>query len=926
MTIQKPVPTRPRAKMQGFTEEIALFETALDRARDGERNAPLAFIGETGSGKTTLRIRMEEILQERRTHTDKRKRERIASATQLISSEDRMIDRLISIRVQLARTGGLSFMTFDWAFMRWFQMTHPDADVRMRHPNLFRSDGGGDTAIEIFNWMTESGKAMAEEAMEVSMHLVPGLSLLNKIRIGLTDGFIKWTRNKHVRPLLEQLEVLSDEELGAHLPELLGYDLETSAQKASVKTVLFIDGYQKLKSTFEYRGIDDEWLAKFLSQTPSTLAVIFSKSPVPKTMPPMDHTKARVIPRFDEALAKSFLSKSGMPDEYISEVLERYFGSPLFARISLDLYNEMTERENRSGDLVECFIGLLESTALQKLYNVVTRDMSVGAVRELTLAALLVEFERETILEAARHVFGGDADIDVNRLFNSGVIMQKDEDPTQLLVSYIVQLAVRASDRHAIIKESITERLINYYIRSTKDLLDQGSTEKARDRIRHSYDWIDHWSSKDVDDLRVIADAFLEKDYAETVYSIGKVLQARYLVGIKVASDLKERSPYELRRIKLGFEIMRKAALSRNNYETACECINFTLLASEYLGELDPAEFWEAARLSVLSNYVGDVAQQVQNAIAVEFAHLRQSLARLDRKVIVSDGNELTFQQIADAHSSVALSDLRLNVENADPAMFGIIFSDLGALLRDFGPSVVATDPLYKDKREIEAIIKESLARGRSAYIKMSELLMFSWMRMSESPPIELLLEQFDVAKEALNIPDAHARFIEMTGTVTHGGTQERFKLANQLNISEIKKEKKISTWGNDVFSYIELLKKADGFSLIITLSVTLEKVISEKGYHNSNEADHLMLAKVFSRYAEALSREGRPPELCNRKLKFACESFNRSRTQHLALHSHRAALIDYLRDELGAKVTVEMIGEEPSITDVDWDGTIPSQ
>ena len=186
-------------------------------------------------------------------------------------------EALLSLRLQLAKSGKVRFPAFDTAFARYFVLSSPGVNFRQRHPELFRR-GESEILGDLVDW-SETGIA---EVVEGAKEVVPGLSLLYKYGSRLTGRAREWWERRG-KTVLKGLDDLRTDELLEKLPTYLGADLCDAIKAApSLRPVVILDTYEALWRDRGQRDGDaarraDLWVRRLVQDAPGVLFVLVGR-------------------------------------------------------------------------------------------------------------------------------------------------------------------------------------------------------------------------------------------------------------------------------------------------------------------------------------------------------------------------------------------------------------------------------------------------------------------------------------------------------------------------------------------------------------------------------------------------------------------------------------------------------------------------
>ena len=175
------------------------FLRAFDPPLAPDAYRVLVFYGVGGEGKTALARHLLGMLE---------KEYAGRAGWAAVNFEDAAMRRpaegLLSIRLQLRRTAGLAFPAFDTAFAHWFGKTYPGADIRQRHPELFRTES--ELAGDAYGVGLDVLKDM-EGILADTLGEVPGLGLLWKYGNRFHNRYREW-QERRGKELLSGIDAL----------------------------------------------------------------------------------------------------------------------------------------------------------------------------------------------------------------------------------------------------------------------------------------------------------------------------------------------------------------------------------------------------------------------------------------------------------------------------------------------------------------------------------------------------------------------------------------------------------------------------------------------------------------------------------------------------------------------------------------------
>ncbi|MBN8552301.1 MAG: tetratricopeptide repeat protein [Caulobacterales bacterium] len=249
----------------------ARFGRALDDVQALDVYRVVTWYGVGGQGKSALQAEFGRMLERARGQWVNARGRRLASG--LVDLENpanrNPAQALLSLRLQLAEHGGLTFPAFDLAFARYFSLDQPGKDIRATHPELFRA--GSEVLSDVLG--------LAEDVANV----IPGYAFLTKYGAKLAargaEAMQTWW-DRRGRALLVGIDELSIDQLAGALPKYLGYDLcEAMAADRGPRVVIRFDTHEAL---WRDRGLKDgpgalladDWLRRLVQDTPGAVVII----------------------------------------------------------------------------------------------------------------------------------------------------------------------------------------------------------------------------------------------------------------------------------------------------------------------------------------------------------------------------------------------------------------------------------------------------------------------------------------------------------------------------------------------------------------------------------------------------------------------------------------------------------------------------
>lgn len=314
--------------------EYAAVVAFLDERTPEDGPRGMGWWGITGRGKTHFRRGVEYDLDKRM------KTDGLAYASVSAAFGD-PIDQVLSVRAQLARRSKMRFLLFDWAFIRYFQIVHPDADIRQRHSNLFTRPTGsgsstpedGQAADEIVSWLMDLGKDVAGASLEAGLSMVPSFKALQTSLKAGAGRILQRVEKAKIRDQIKLLETLGVEELKSSLPHYLAFDiaLERERGKCPDQIVVMVDDADLIPRERVVNLPDHSWLEALMANCPKTDFLLFTRKPVDghSTGLKIDW---RELPAFPEEAIDKYL-KSAAINPFSEITSKKAYGEPLLAKL-----------------------------------------------------------------------------------------------------------------------------------------------------------------------------------------------------------------------------------------------------------------------------------------------------------------------------------------------------------------------------------------------------------------------------------------------------------------------------------------------------------------------------------------------------------------------------------------------------------------
>jgi len=333
----------------GREDERGVFDAAIRQSDTRELYKVLMWYGVGGQGKSTLLREFGRMVRSFN-EAEKKARSGRGLALAIIDFDDERLKRidsaLYSIRLQLGQALGLSFLTFDAAFVSYYRKTRPGIDVAAEFPELF---GGESEAFADLLDVLGDNLSMAVDLASIAL---PGAGLIYKWGTRLTGRLKTWwsTRGNKV---LAGIENLTPDELLQKLPSFLGIDIcDGITAKPSQRPVIILDTYEALwrergqKDTLTDRRAD-AWVRLLVQDAPGALFVIAGRDRL--RWEEIDEawgtvTDSHLLGDLSDEDAERFLKAVPIvEDDVRKRVVESSEGLPFYLDLQVSQYEEMRE-------------------------------------------------------------------------------------------------------------------------------------------------------------------------------------------------------------------------------------------------------------------------------------------------------------------------------------------------------------------------------------------------------------------------------------------------------------------------------------------------------------------------------------------------------------------------------------------------------
>jgi tetratricopeptide (TPR) repeat protein len=411
----------------GREDERDVFDAAIRQEDTQELYKVLMWYGVGGQGKSTL-LREFSRMAKDFNEAEKKARSGKGLALARIDFDDERLKRidsaLYSIRLQLGQASGLSFLTFDAAFVSYYRKTRPGIDVAAEFPELFR--GESDALADLLDVLGDN----LSVAVDLASIALPGAGLIYKWGSRLTGRLKSWwsTRGNKV---LAGIENLTPDELLQKLPSFLGIDIcDGIVAKPSLRPVILLDTYEALwrergqKDALTDRRAD-AWVRLLVQDSPGALFVVAGRDRL--RWDEIDDAWGTVIDAHllgglsDEDADRFLKAVPIVEDDIRSRIVESSEGLPFHLDLQVTQYEEMREAGQEPkpeafggtpSDILARFLEHLNDgdqaqLRLASYVNVVTRPIMASLAEAFPGRAVNFSFDRMVARSAFTQVSEG---------------------------------------------------------------------------------------------------------------------------------------------------------------------------------------------------------------------------------------------------------------------------------------------------------------------------------------------------------------------------------------------------------------------------------------------------------------------------------------------------------------------------------------
>jgi len=365
-------------------EFIEVFQRAVSRLPPKEYEI-LVYYGVGGIGKTSLRIELGRLLEDRHPQA-------IWTVLDFLTPAHREPETaLFWLRQELNHKYAVQFPSFDLAYVIFWQKSRPQTPLR-KDP----------TRLEA---LLEKGTLFANLMSLVGE--VPILSLVPKLStlISKTDRLFRewWTKRGHRD--LNRLQEMSATEIAEWLPAFWAADLKDYFERDGRPAVLFMDTYEALWDGADRRTegrffTQDEWVRELIAHLPEVLWVVTGRERLRWEELDKDwrnYQHQYLVGGLAEADARTFLASCGISEEALQEaIIGGSEGVPVYLDLAVDTYLQIEATQQRDPtlsdfqgtpqDVLHRFLRYLDRSETETL-----KVMSVARFWDRTLFESLIE-------------------------------------------------------------------------------------------------------------------------------------------------------------------------------------------------------------------------------------------------------------------------------------------------------------------------------------------------------------------------------------------------------------------------------------------------------------------------------------------------------------------------------------------------------
>ncbi|WP_462410576.1 tetratricopeptide repeat protein [Neobacillus sp. Marseille-QA0830] len=311
-------------------EFVTSFLNAL-RNKESDTYKVLSFYGVGGIGKTSLRKKLGEILEDDFPNS-------VWTVIDFEVSNFRNLDTaLFVLRKNLKSQYHIKFPLFELAYSIYWSKVHPN--ITASKENLPFLEEGGVVADIISTLGDVPVIGIAPKIL--------GIALKSK---ELAPRYL----NSVIRSELIQMEQFEPNEIKERLPLYFATDLREWLAAKNSPVVIFLDTYEALWENKRTEGnlyTQDEWVRELVAHLPEVLWVVTGREKLRWAELDADWKDAleqHLIGQLSDIDVRSFLVSCNIVDEQVQQtIIESCHGVPYYLDISVDTYEEIIDKFDR---------------------------------------------------------------------------------------------------------------------------------------------------------------------------------------------------------------------------------------------------------------------------------------------------------------------------------------------------------------------------------------------------------------------------------------------------------------------------------------------------------------------------------------------------------------------------------------------------
>jgi hypothetical protein len=867
MNAPTPFPISNETGLVGRDRELQILDQIVDDALRNDVSRTVVWCGSPGMGKSALRKAFSERLMDLRMGDERNGRlgKPLALATLQIEMDKSLADCLISLRTQLAATGGYQFLMFDWAFIRWFKLAHPDADIAQRHPNMFSTKGSG-AADDILSWINDIGKEHLVEAVHDAVGIVPGLNLIVKYGHRLGGAIGERMRAKKHEPELAHLDSLSEEELFEKLPDLLGDNLQealTEKRKSGpAAAIIMIDGAEKLQAFEDYRGSGEGWVERLHHSAPSAHLSLFSRSLM--ALENIEDAQRFGISILSEEDARAYIqSAAGVDDHKMQNAIIVFSNMvPLGLRIACDLWNEtIAGRDASSEEVEEQFLERLFTRGREMTFSKIVRDMNTDTINELMLVACIGETTPARIQHLGGRVFGGRVNINMDRLNRHGLVYTL-KDGVRALMMDFWRDAFLGAGRHHVVRKEIQRGLSRVYLEECTVEKLQSRHDEARDHfidLMKAVEFADTWEVEHFALWEPIPHRLIKAGFTDFAHTISEHMKKHR--EFTQWGDLVIRVDLPDERKMLGEHASACAAAAYLEFGLSGHA-RFALAersAFRRSRNIDvAADYWEMAALALPERNIGAFEDSLDNGFDALFRTLDRKLELLDEEFEDFVEGKQTTGSILEKMAPepyAALQAARRSKGMGDWIAAHRAIDDLRRVTEDALKGAHGYMRIIEELRRALAQCQVEIREALPALYRLPDAI------MRHDIQTERFLEIVRIARQTNEIEKIEGDEIwearEKVANNWASGDQDGMVRVLIRNSIEKELSEPFDTFGRYMSKVVSALMFYDGIDAhedVLRHCQTFEEKLVQSDYSLSPEPNHLTTGAIYGYYAKALA------------------------------------------------------------------------